>query len=119
MKRLLVLAVALAALAPSLAPAAGTARARVWVADRSPLVVRGSGFAAGERVAVTVTGAGRFVRAVTATRAGVIVARWTVDGNAKAGCAALFVRAAGNRGAVATVKVPGIECPQPPQDPTQ
>jgi len=116
MKRFLILALLLlAALAPSLAPA-GSLRARVWRADRSPLVVRGSGFAAAERVSVTVTGAGRFVRTVTATRSGAIVARWTAV-PAKAGCAALFIRAVGARGSVVTAKIAAIECPQPPQDP--
>lgn len=115
MKRVLVIIVALAALAPSLAPA-GALRARVWLADRSPLVVRGSGFHAAERVSVTVTGGGRFVRTVTATRSGAIVARWTAV-PAKAGCAALFIRAVGADGAVATAKVAGLECPQPVQPP--
>jgi hypothetical protein len=114
MRRLLVLAILLATVAPSLAPA-GSLRARVWLADRSPLVVRGSGFASAERVKVTVTGAGRFVRTVTATRSGAIVARWT-GVPAKAGCATLFIRAAGANGTVVTVKVAGIECPQPPAD---
>ena len=112
---MLVVAVLLAAIAPSLS-AAGSLRARVWVADRSPLVVRGSGFAAAERVKVTVTGAGRFVRAVTASRSGAIVARWT-DVPTKASCAALFVTAAGASGTVVTAKVAGIECPQPPSSP--
>ena len=115
MRRFLILALlVVAALAPSLAPA-GSLRARVWLAARSPLVVRGSGFAAAERVTVTVTGAGRFVRTVTATKSGAIVARWTTV-PAKAGCAALFIRAAGARGTVVTAKVAGIECPQPPAD---
>lgn len=115
MRRFLILAVlVVAALAPSLAPA-GALHARVWLADRSPLVVRGAGFAPAERVTVTVTGAGRFVRAVTATRSGAIVARWTAV-PAKAGCAALFIRAVGARGTVTTAKVAGIECPQPPAD---
>jgi hypothetical protein len=105
-------AVLLAALVPSLAPA-GSLHARVWLADRSPLVVRGSGFASAERVKVTVTGAGRFVRTVTATRTGAIVARWT-GVPAKAGCAGLLIRAAGTSGTVVTTKVAGIECPQPP-----
>ena len=110
------ISVLLAALLPSLAPA-GSLRARVWLADRSPLVVRGSGFAAAERVTVTITGAGRFVRTVTATRAGVIIVRWTSSPTAKASCAVLAIRAAGSRGTVATAKVPGLECAQPPQDP--
>jgi hypothetical protein len=114
MRRFLVVAVLLATLAPSLAPA-GSLRARVWLADRSPRVVRGSGFVAAERVQVTVTGAGRFVRTVPATRSGAIVARWT-SVPAKAGCAALFIRAVGTRGTVVTAKVAGIECPQPPAD---
>ena len=115
MRRFLVLAVLLAIVAPSLAPA-GSLRERVWVADRSPLVVRGSGFGAAERVSVTITGAGRYVRTITATRSGAIVARWSTETNAKAACAALFVRAVGARGATATAKVAGIECPQPPAD---
>jgi len=115
MRRLLVLGVVLATLAPSLAPAASL-RARVWLADRSPLVVRGTGFAAAERVSVTVTGAGHFTRTVTATRSGAIVARWTAV-PAKAGCVALFIRAVSARGTVVTAKVAGIECPQPPADP--
>jgi len=115
MKRLLVVGALLAALAPSLAPA-GSLRARVWLADRSPLVVRGTGFAAAERVTVTVTGAGRFVRTVTATYSGTIVARWTAV-PAKAGCAELFIRAAGARGTIVTAKVAGMECPQPVQSP--
>jgi len=115
MRRFFILALLLlAALAPSLAPA-GSLRARVWLADRSPLVVHGTGFAAAERVSVTVTGAGRLVRTVTATRSGAIVARWAAV-PAKAGCAALFIRAAGARGTVVTAKVAGIECPQPPAD---
>lgn len=115
MRRFLILAVLLlAAVVPSFAPA-GALRAHVWLADRSPLVVRGSGFAAAERVTVTVTGAGRFVRTVAATKSGAIVARWTAV-PAKAGCAALLIRAAGARGTVATAKVAGIECPQPPAD---
>jgi hypothetical protein len=114
MRRLLVGAVLLAALAPSLA-SASSLRARVWLADRSPLVVRGSGFAPAERVKVTVTGAGRFARTVTATKSGAIVARWTAVPT-KAGCVALFIRAAATSGAVATAKVAGIECPQPPTD---
>ncbi len=114
MKRLLMVSVLLVAFGSSLA-AAGSLHARVWLTDRSPLVVRGSGFSAGSHVTVTVTGAGRLVRTVTATKSGTIIARWTVV-PAKAGCAALVVRAAGVNGAVATTKVAGIECPQPPAD---
>ncbi len=114
-RRFLALAVLLATLAPSLA-LAGSLRARVWVADRSPLVVRGSGFGAAERVTITITGAGRYVRKVTATRSGAIVAHWSTGTNAKAVCSPLFVRAVGARGTTATVKVAAIECPQPPAD---
>ena len=114
MKRLLVLAGLLVAVVPSLAPA-GSLHARVWLADRSPLVVRGSGFGAAEHVTVTVTGAGRFVRTVTATRSGAIVARW-IAVPTKTGCVALAVRAVGASGTVATTKVAGIECAQPPAD---
>ena len=94
-------------------------RARVWVPDRSPLVVRGSGFVAHERVVVTVSAGSRFVHTVAATVDGAFVTRWTVVAAAKVGCGSIFVKAVGNHGTVATYKVAGIECAQGPADPTQ
>ena len=118
MRGLLFLALLVAAVLPLTAPAS-TPRARVWVPDRSPLVVRGSGFAAHERVVVSVSAGSRLVHTVAATAAGAFLTRWTVAAAPKAGCASIFVKAVGNRGTVATYKVAGIECAQGPADPTQ
>lgn len=118
MRFLLLLALLAAAVIPLGAPAS-TARARVWVPDRSPLVVRGAGFAAHERVVVTLSAGTRFVHTAYTSAVGSFVTRWTSTAAVKAGCNALFVRAAGNRGTVATYKVAAIECPQGPADPNQ
>jgi hypothetical protein len=118
MRRVLVLVLLAAVVVPLAAPAS-TARARLWIPDRSPLVVRGAGFAAHERVVVTVSAGSRFVHTVYANAVGSFVTQWTSEAAVKAGCNAIFVRAAGNRGTLATYKVAGIECPQPPADPGQ
>ena len=111
MRRIVLLVVALAVVLPGFAPAAAT-HARVWLADKSPLVVRGSSFKAHERVVVTVTDGARFVRTVTATSTGAFVARWT-NAAPKGGCQAMQIQAVGNRGSVARLKIPGLECPPP------
>ena len=116
MPRFAVLLALLVVAVPSVA-AATQAQPRLRISDRSPLVVRGSGFAPGERVRVTVSGPRRLTKTVTAVRTGAILARWALPAGDKESCAALAVRAVGTRGSVAAVKVPGIECPQPPQDP--
>lgn len=119
MKRLLLLVLLAATVIPLAAPAS-TTRARLWVPDRSPLVVRGSGFAAHERIVVTVTAAARLVHRVVATRTGSFVTTWTAAASPKSGCNIAFVvRATGNRGTFALVKTPAIECPPGPIDPTQ
>jgi hypothetical protein len=48
---------------------------------------------------------------------GTFVVRLSSD-TVKLGCNAVGVRAVGNRGTIAVAKVPGIECPPPPVDPT-
>jgi hypothetical protein len=116
-KRILVVLLALLAL-----PVAGAAvrpPARVAVTDRVPLTVRGTGFADHERVLVRVEVGTRLSRRTTATAAGRFVVTWPAAAAPKAGCVGIRVRAAGNRGSVATVKIPGIECPQGPTDPSQ
>jgi hypothetical protein len=112
MRTLLLAAVALMLAVPALALAARP-HARVWLADASPLLVRGSSFKARERVVVTVTDGTRLVRTVTATRTGVFAARWA-SAAPKAGCQNLVISAVGNRGSVASFKIPGKECPPPP-----
>jgi hypothetical protein len=115
---LLPLAFVLAALLPGLAPAAAGSHARVSLADRSPLMVKGTSFRAHERVVVTVTAGTRFVRTVTATRTGAFVARFASTATVKNDCGvSLSILAVGNRGSVASVKIPGKECPNPPADP--
>lgn len=116
MRRALIIVCAALVLVPSLAAASGS-RARVWISDRSPLAVRGSGFKAHEHVVVTAVAGGRFVRSVNAGPGGGFVARWSSV--SKLGCVTIVVRAVGNRGSIANYKVAGIECPPGPVDPGQ
>ena len=116
MPRFAILLALLVALVPTVAFAT-QAQSRIRVADRNPLVIRGSGFAPGERIRVTVSGPRRLAKTVTAARTGAFLVSWVLAAGEKESCAALAVRAVGTRGSVAAVKVPGIECPQPPQDP--
>jgi hypothetical protein len=115
MKRVLLMFLALTALVPALAPAAEP-HARVWLADRSPLTVRGSGFKAHEKVVVTLTVDGRFTRTKDATAAGALTATWT-DATVKSGCFSVSIRAVGNHGSVATYKSAARECAPPPPPP--
>lgn len=94
------------------ASADASAKARVRIVDTSPFTVRGSGFEPAERVALTVAVKSRWERTVTATSTGSFVARFT--GPTIGSCTAYFVRARGNRGSLAVLKVMP-ECPAPPQ----
>jgi hypothetical protein len=124
-KKVIVLAVAALALLPA-ANAASQRTARLVIVDISPFTVHGSGFAAGERVTITVQTKQRFVRTKAADTRGTFTARfWTVS---IPNCSSYVVRAVGNRGSVATKKVipecatpgPSGEEPAPmyPTDPT-
>ena len=116
--RLLPLTIVLAVLLPGLALAAAGSHARVSLADRSPLTVKGTSFKAHERVLVTVTAGTKFVRRVTATQTGAFVARFASTATLKNDCGvSTQILAVGNRGSVAGVKIPGKECPNPPADP--
>jgi hypothetical protein len=106
-----VLALALV-LAFGAAPADASTRARVTVVDTTPFTVRGTGFKQAERVALLVAVKSRWQRTIVATSTGSFVARFT--GPTIGGCTAYFVRARGNRGSVAVLKVVP-ECPSPPQ----
>jgi hypothetical protein len=106
---LLALALVLAFGAPS---ADASARARVTVLDTAPFTVRGSGFQPAERVALLVTVKSRWERTVVASSTGSFVARFT--GPTIRPCSAYFVRARGNRGSLAVIKlIP--ECASPAQ----
>ncbi len=105
----LALALVLAFGAPS---AHASARAHVTVPDTSPFTVRGSGFQPAERVALLVAVKSRWERTVVASSTGSFVARFT--GPTIERCSAYFVRARGNHGSLAVMKVMP-ECPSPPQ----
>jgi hypothetical protein len=106
-----VLALALV-LAFGAAPADASARARVAVVDTTPFTVRGAGFKPAERVALLVTVKSRWERTVVASSTGSFRVRFT--GPTVTPCTGYFVRARGNRGSLAVLKVVP-ECPAPPQ----
>jgi len=90
--------------------AAGKARLRLL--DPAPVTVRGTGFAAGERVSVSVRGLGGLTRkSVTAGRRG----GWTATFRNRAydRCGGLIVVAVGNRGSRAGLRLPPGLCPPP------
>lgn len=70
-------------------------RPTVRVVDRTPLVVRGSGFVAEERVTVVVAAGSRWTRRVAATARGTFVARFAVS---LGRCARYSVQAFGSAG---------------------
>ena len=82
---------------------ADTARPHLSVPDTAPFIVRGAGFRAGERVRVVVDASNHAVRTVTAGARGGLVARMPA---VKLGsCPTFTVRAIGNRGSRASLKV--------------
>jgi hypothetical protein len=93
------------------APAGSAAVPRLSVVDVSPLTVKGVGFAPRERVRLvaTVDHATRWSRAGAG---GAFVLRFS--GIAVPSCTAFSVRALGATGTRAIVRVPQLECPQPP-----
>ena len=93
-------------------PAATAATARLTILHASPLTVRGVGFAPRERVRVTATVPETATRWSTASSAGAFVVRFT--GTAIPSCTGFSVRAFGASGTRATLRVPQLECPQPP-----
>ncbi len=92
------------------------------VVDRAPFTVRGSSFQPSERVALLVSAKGQWQRTVIASSTGSFVVRF--PRLAVLGCSGYYVRARGNRGSLAVIKVTP-ECPPPqpvdglyPSDPT-
>jgi hypothetical protein len=95
-------------------PAAGasTRAARITVPLRSPVTVRGTGFHASERVTITVSAKSTHAKTVTANRLGNF--RATFRGFPIGYCEAYSVRARGNRGSRALLKVIPECAPQGP-----
>jgi hypothetical protein len=97
------------------ASSAGAAQPTLRLVDRQPLVVRGEGFRPGERITlVAATGLGpRMIR--TTSRNGTFRATFRL---ADQPCAAAFaVRARGDRGSVAILRMPDSRpCVPPPRD---
>ena len=111
---LLAATLVLLALAPSGAAVDSTAagKARLRLLDPAPVTVRGTGFAPGERVSVSVRGFGGTTRKnVTAGRLG----GWPVTFRNRAyqRCGRLIVSALGNRGSRAGLRLPPTLCPPP------
>jgi hypothetical protein len=99
---------------PSAAGVEG-AKPTLRIADRQPLVVRGSSFAARERVTLyAAMPQGTTVRRLTTTRAGTFVARFRFNFGGCDGVRSL--RAVGIRSGTATIRSGPItrECPPPP-----
>jgi hypothetical protein len=97
----------LAALVSSTAVAA-TTQAKVAVVSTSPMKIGGTGFRSRERVTVTLVTTGPYRKVVTATAKGAFTATFT--GVSIGYCQGYFVRAKGNRGSLAVIKlIP--ECP--------
>lgn len=85
------------------APTAASANtvAKVWIADESPLVVRGSGFHAGSRISVVVAKAKHVYKSnATSTTSGGFTARFTSSLTKQ--CGNTLVTARDARGALAT-----------------
>jgi hypothetical protein len=90
--------VAVSGLLPAAAATGSDSKPRLVVLDRTPIVVRGLRFEAGERVYVRaiVRGGPRAAKTVVATRGGVFSARFA---SVRAGrCAFVTVQATGTRG---------------------
>jgi hypothetical protein len=105
--KIAVMLVLLAALVSSTAVAA-TTRAKVAVVSTSPMKIGGTGFRSRERVTVTLVTTGPYRKAVRATANGAFTA--TFAGVSIGYCQGYFVRAKGNRGSLAVIKlIP--ECP--------
>ncbi len=85
---------------------------RVWVADRSPIVVAASGFGSRQPVALTlIAGGTRYARTVKSTTAGRVRTQWSGSIRIDA-CHLVIVTAVEANGRRATYKSPrgGVEC---------
>jgi hypothetical protein len=87
---------------------------RVWVVDKSPIVVAATGFGARERVTLGVATAGaRYAKTLRASAAGRVRAEWQGAIQIDA-CHSVVLTAVGASGLRATAKWPrgGVECNQ-------
>jgi hypothetical protein len=109
MKKVIVLAFAALALLPA-ANAASQRTARLVIVDLSPFTVHGSGFAAGERVKITVQAKQQLSRWTTANARGAFTTRLAAV--TIPNCTSYVVRAVGNLGSAVTKKVTP-ECAAP------
>jgi hypothetical protein len=100
--RLLLVVALFAALLP-VGAVASSNTAHIGFASIAPVSVRGTGFKARERVAVTVSAKVTKKKTVTASSRGAF--RATFSGFSIARCQAYAVRAKGNRGSIAFAKV--------------
>jgi hypothetical protein len=86
-------------------------RAHVWVSGTAPLVIRGSGFKAGESVRVVVVLEKARRHTTVAAAGGRFAARFRT---AASGCSLREVIASGSKGTRASWKVPPESCANPP-----
>ncbi len=82
------------------------------IVDKTPLTLRGTGFAAGERVRLVVRVPGRVQTRVTASRRGLFVAVFSRAGYNR--CSGLTAFAIGSRGSRARLLLPAPACPPSP-----
>jgi hypothetical protein len=107
----LVLALALALLGATAIGGESRKKATLRLSSDAPLTLRGANFLPSERVRVTVSGGElRRSKHVTASRAGVFVARFDA---AYDRCSGVLARAVGARGSLAVLKLPAPACPAP------
>jgi len=107
----LVFGLALALLGSTAIGGESKKKATLRLSNSAPLTLRGANFLPSERVRVTVTASTlRRTKQVTASRAGVFVARFDA---AYDRCNGFFARAVGARGSEAALKLPLPACPAP------
>jgi hypothetical protein len=107
------LALCFIALCAAAATGLGTAavrQPRLAITDPAPLTVRGSGFRVGERVTVTATVRVRRSRSAVADARGRFTVRFA-GLNVENGCASYVIRALGDRGTRAAIKVTTVCAP--------
>jgi hypothetical protein len=102
---------AAAALATASASGESAAKPSLWLADASPLALRGSGFRPKEHVLVTVTAHRRVSRRTVASRRGTF--ELVVPGVDSSNCSGFSATAVGNRGSRASYKRAPGQCAQP------
>jgi hypothetical protein len=102
MRSVAALAVIVGGLLASTGASGSSSKARLTLLDRSPLVVRGASFHAGEavRVRAIVRGGPRLAKSVTASGTGVFRARFASLSLGR--CSFLTVQATGSRGSRAS-----------------